>query len=235
MSDYQNDKYENFFLKLRTSREGLVQFAAFTATAVAAPGVEAFIAGHGAQLNAALATLSAELVARQGQGGSSQSSTNAEETAFSTFKTFLIATEAKVLRPYFYDHAAERPTYYPDNLSGLTQALLKHRLTRLTAYTEALEKAPDATLLAQAPTARALLTQYEQARATKTKARTALQRTIGKLGPAAVAVAEALWEVDTAARYTHRRTPMQARRYFDYASLPSRAGAPRKPAAAQVA
>ena len=66
MKDYQNDKYENFFLNLKASREGLVKFADFTATAVAAPGVEALIAGHAAGLTTALAALRAELVARRG-------------------------------------------------------------------------------------------------------------------------------------------------------------------------
>lgn len=235
MKDYQNDKYENFFLNLRASREGLVKFADFTATAVAAPGVDALIAGHGEGLANALAGLRAELVARRGQGGSSQSGTSAEETAFETFKTFLQATDAKVLKPYLYDHADEHDTFYPDNLTGLTQAPLKDRLTRLTAYTEALEAAPEAALKTQGAAARALLKKYDKARAAKTQARTSLQDTIGKLGPAALAVAEALWDVDTAARYAHRRAPQQARRYFDYASLPNRAGAPRKPAAAKVA
>ena len=32
MKDYQNDKYENFFLHLKASREGLAKFADFTAT-----------------------------------------------------------------------------------------------------------------------------------------------------------------------------------------------------------
>ncbi|MGY3088616.1 hypothetical protein ACVWYF_001649 [Hymenobacter sp. UYAg731] len=230
MKDYQNDKYENFFLNLKASREGLVKFADFTATAVAAPGVDALIAGQGAGLATALAALRAELVARRGQGGSSQSGTSAEETAFEAFKTFLQTTDAKVLKPYLFDHADEHDTYYPDNLTGLTQAPLKARLTRLTAYTEALEAAADATVKAQAPAARALLKKYDKARAAKTTARTSLQDTIGKLGPAALAVAEALWDVDTAARYTHRRAPMQARSYFDYASLPNRVN-PKKTAA----
>ena len=64
-----------------------------------------------------------------------------------------------------------------------------------------------------------------QASTTKTKARTDLQGAIGELEPAALAVAEALWDVDTAARYAHRRTPAKARQYFNYASLPNRAGA----------
>ncbi|MDB5270320.1 MAG: hypothetical protein JWP58_3360 [Hymenobacter sp.] len=91
-------------------------------------------------------------------------------------------------------------------------------LSRLTAYTEALEAAEDAAV--KAPAALALLKKYGKARTVKTEARTRLH-TIGKLGPAALAVAEALRDVDTAVRYTHRRAPMQARRYFYYASQPS--------------
>jgi hypothetical protein len=235
MKDYQNDKYENFFLNLKASREGLVKFADFTATAVAAPGVDALIAGHAAGLATALTALRAELVARRGQGGSSQSGTSAEETAFEVFKTFIQTTDVKVLKPYLYDHADEHDTFYPDHLTGLTQAPLKDRHTRLTAYTEALEAAPDAALKTQGDSARGLLKKYEKARAAKTQARTSLQDTIGKLGPAALAVAEALWDVDTAARYTHRCAPLQARRYFDYASLPSRANSRKAAPKAQVA
>lgn len=73
------------------------------------------------------------------------------------------------------------------------------------------------------PAARVLLKKYDKARTIKTKARTDLQQTTGKPGPAAPALAEALWDVDTVTRYVYRRAPLQARRYFDYASLPSRA------------
>ncbi|MFD2719417.1 hypothetical protein ACFST9_11875 [Hymenobacter monticola] len=224
MKDYQSDKYENFFLHLRASREGLVRFADFTATAVAAPGVDATVAGHGVALATATAALRAELVTRKGQGGGSQTSTDAEGTAFEAFKTFVQATDKKVLTGYLYDHAAERATYYPDGLTGLTRAPVKERLTRFTAYTEALEASPDAAVKAQGAAARALLKKYEKASTTKTQARTELQDTINDLGPAAAAVAETLWDVHTAACYAHRRAPLQARKYFDYAGLPSRAG-----------
>ncbi len=234
MKDYQNDKYENFFLNLKASREGLATFAGFTATAVAAPGVDALIAGHGPALAAAVAGLRQDLVTRRGQGGSSQTGTSAEKTAFEAFKVFITATDKKVLVPYLYDHADEHATYYPDNLGGLTQALVKERLTRLTAYTKALETTTDKTVQAQGAPARALLTKYEKASTTKTKARTDLQEGIGDLGPAALAVAEALWDVDTAARYVHRRTPLKARQYFDYASLPNRAYPKKKVAAATM-
>ena len=222
MKDYQSDKYENFFLNLRTSRDGLATFGDFTATAVAAPGVDALVAGHGAALTAALAALRTDIVARRAQGGGSQTGTSTEKTAFTTFKTFIQATEKKVLGPYLYDHADEHATYYPDDLSGLTQALVDDRLTRLTAYTQALESAPDKTVKAQGAPARALLAAYTLASTAKTKSRTAVQDTIADLGPLARTVAEALWDVHTAAVYVHRRRPMDARKYFDYASLPNR-------------
>jgi hypothetical protein len=235
MKDYQQDKYENFFLHLRVGREGLVQFADFTATAVAAPGVDALIAGPGVALATATAALRAELATRQGQGGSSQTGTGAEGKVYAAFKTFVRAIDKKVLGGYFYDHAEERATYYPDGLEGLTDAPVKARLTRLTAYTEALEASPDAAVKAQGAPARALLLQYTAASTTKTKARTDLQDTIDDLGPAAVAVAEALWDVHTAALYVHRRQPAQARKYFDYPRLPGRAGGKRAPKAAKAA
>ncbi len=222
MKDYQNDKYENFFLNLKASREVLAAFGDFTATAVAAPGVPALVAGEGDGLLAAVAALRADMVARQGQSGGSQTGTSTEQTAFEAFKTFVQATDTKVLKPYLYDHADQRDTYYPDNLDGLTQALVKDRLTRLTAYTEALEKTTDKTVAAQGAPARALLKAYVQALTIKTKARTDLQQTISELGPAALVLAEALYDVHTAACYAHRRQPLLARQYFDYAGLPNR-------------
>ena len=229
MKDYQNDKYENFFLHLKASRENLAAFGDFTATALAAPGTDALLAGHGQPLAAAVAGLRTDMVGRQSQDGASQSRTSTEGKAFESFKAFIKTTDKKVLAGYLYDHADEEATYYPDGLSGLTQALVKHRLTRLTAYTEALEAAPDAAVQAQGSAARTLLKRYVQAAEKKTTARTALQDSIADLGPAAVAVAEALWDVHTAALYAHRRQPLTARKYFDYARLPSRANA-RKPA-----
>ena len=231
MKDYQNDKYENFFRNLKVSREGLARFGEFTAAAVGAAGVDALIAGHGAGLKTAVAALRADMVLRQGQAGGSQAGTSAEQTAYDTFVAFVNATDKKVLTAYLYDHADERDLYYPDKLSALTQAPVKQRLTRLTAYTEALETAPDAAVKAQGAPARALLVKYAKASTAKTKTRTSLLDAIKDLGPAAVALAEALWDVHTAALYAHRRAPMQARRYFDFAGLPTRVYAKKQPAA----
>lgn len=235
MKDYQNDKYENIFLHLKTSREVLAKFADFTATAVAAPGVDVFIAGHGAALTAAVGAMRAGLVTRLGQGGSAQTGTSAEEKAFEHFKEFIQMTNTKVLQPYLYDHADEEKTYYPDNLAGLTQAPVKKRGTRLAAYVKALQESADDTVKAQAAAAALLLKKYAKAATTKTKSRTDLNQTISDLGPGERAVAEALWDVHTAACYVHRREPMQARRYFDYASLPNRVFAKKRAAAAKAA
>jgi hypothetical protein len=64
MKDYQSDKYENFFLNLKASREALAAFGEFTATAVAAPGTEALIASHAEPLATAVAGLRADIVTR---------------------------------------------------------------------------------------------------------------------------------------------------------------------------
>ena len=228
MKDYQTDKYENFFRNLKVSREALALFAEFTATAVAKPAVDALIAGHGPALAAAVAALRADMVRRQGQAGSSQTGTSAEQTAYTAFVEFIQATNQRVFTSYLFDHDAERATYYPDKLAGLTKSPVKKRLTRLTAYTEALEASADKTVKAQGAPARALLVAYKAASKVKTLVRTDLKQTIQELGPTAEAVADALWEAHTAAVYVHRAAPLEARRYFDYASLPTRFSGARK-------
>jgi hypothetical protein len=224
MKDYHNDKYENFFLNLKISRPSLAKFADFTAEAIDAAGVDALIKGHREALMRVLTVFRQGMTERTGQSGGSQTGTRAEQEAFDLFKEFINETDVKALQPYFFDKAADEETFYPDQLAGLTQAPKKERLTRLTAYTQALEAAEPAAVKACGTRARVLLGEYEQARTAKTRARTALQDTIANLGPEAIAVAEALWDIDTAARYAHRREPMQARKYFDYAGLPTRKG-----------
>ena len=195
--DYQNDKYENFFRNLKASREGLARFGGFTA--VAAAGVEALIAGHGPGLKAAVAALRADMVLRQGQAGSSQSGTSAEQTAFEALVKFVQATDNGALAGYLYDHADERDTHYPDKLSGLTQATQARHLTRFTAYVEAPEAAAAAGVKAAAAPARALLKKCEKAASARTQTRTSLLETAKELVSTAEALAAALWDVDTAA------------------------------------
>ncbi len=222
---YQDDKYENFLLKLGVSRPAFAKFADFAVEAVTAPGVDPLIVGHGAALKAAHDAFRVELVERIGAAGGSQTGTQTETDAFAKFKAFITTTNVSTLQPYLLTRPADAPLFYPDKLSGLTQATKKTRLTRLTAYTEALEAA-DATLpaLPDGPrpgaAARALLTAYEAVFKAKTSSRTTLKDAIADLGPVGIALAECLWEVHCAALYVHRKEPKQARKYFDYAGLP---------------
>lgn len=232
MTHYQDDKYENFLATLRASRPVLAAFADFTVAAVGAAGVDALIAAQLPGLAAARADFRTGLVERTAGSGSTQTGTSSEETAFAAFKAFLTDTNTRYLQPRFLDHPTEEAIFYPDKLGGLTQARVGKRLARLTAYTQAVEAAAGAAALPAAlgPQARALLTAYAATADTKATGRAHLQDTIAGLGPDAVALAEALWDVHTAALFAHRRAPLQARKYFDYASLPSRASKPAKPA-----
>ena len=238
---YQDDKYENFMLHLGASRPALAKFADFTVAAVAAAGVPPLIAQEGPALQLARDAFRVELVARTGAAGTSQTGTDTEAGAFEVFQTFIQTTDVYTIQPYLLTHTAARATFYPDKLAGLTQAIKKNRLIRLTAYTKALEAvpalrlpvpegAPAGTAAVVAGTAaRALLTTYEAVANTKTTARATLKDAADDLGPTGTALAEALWETHCAALYVHRQAPHTARKYFDYAHLPHRNARIRKP------
>lgn len=242
MTHYQDDKYENFMANIRAARPVLAAFADFTVAAVGAAGVDALLTAQLPGLTAARAAFQTSLVTRTTGSGRRQTGTSSEDTAFAAFKAFIKDTDTRHLQPYFLDHPAEGATFYPDKLGGLTQAPKPKRLSRLTAYTQALEAAPPPAQAAAGsalpPTlgaqARALLVAYAAADAVRTSGRTTLQDTIASLGPDAVALAEALWDVHTAALFVHRRDPQQARKYFDYASLPGRSAAATRAAKAKA-
>ena len=242
---YQDDKYENFMTNLNVGREALIKFADFTVAATSAPGVAPEIVARAAGLSTARKAYREELVERQGAGGTSQTGTATEQQAFTAFKTFVKHYDETALNGYLFTHPDQRATNYPDDLRGLTQALKKDRLTRLTAYTEALEKA-DATLppadqlpaVPKAPgapagpperpgtAARTLLTAYEIAATARTAGRSTLKDAISDLTPAGQALTTALWGVHCAALNHYWQEPMQARKYFDYAHLPHRVTRP---------
>ena len=241
---YQDDKYENHFLALvaATSRPTMLKFADFSTAAVAMPGVPAMVAVRAAALKTARDAYRDDMVDRIGAGGTSKAGTATEQEAFETFKAFIQRYDAKALSGYLFDHSNQTATYYPHQLGGLTQAIKKNRLTRLTAYTEALETA-DATLPADqqlpavpvaldAPAgtqperpgtaARSLLTAYAAAATQRTGGRTALKKEIVDLSPAGTALAQELWTVHCFALAAHHAAPAQARAYFDYTHLPHR-------------
>lgn len=239
---YQDDKYENHFENFNPGRAAHLKFADFTVEATAAPGVPALIAARGAALRTARNAFRDDLTERIGAAGTSQAGTATEQEAFDNFKTFIQFYDAKGLNPYLYDRASQRSVYYPEGLEGLTQAGKKLRLTRLTAYTKALETAdatlpqedqlPDVPVAQGAPAgtqpqrpgaaARALLTAYETAADTRTKGRTTLKKEITDLTPTGHALNHALWGVHCAALGEHWEEPKRARQYFDYAGLPPR-------------
>lgn len=231
---YQEDKYENFMPTVLTSRTSGAKFADFTVAAVTAPGVDAFIGQFATPLTEARDKFRQELADRLQASGVSQSGTQTEEEAFAAFKTFIQNTDADMLHAWLRRHPELEATFYPENLAGLTQAPKKHRLTRLTAYTQTLEKfdndlpdvppPPGAPAGEQpkrpGPAARALLVAYVNASTTKTGSRTTLRDEREDITPAGLILAEALWDVHCAALFHHRRRPEEARKYFDYAGLP---------------
>ena len=232
---YQDDKYENFLADLPVGREARAKFADFSVEAVAAPGVDPMISGHGAGLALARDAYRKEIVERYGAGGVSQAGTVTEAAAFAKFKKFIQDLDVDMLQSYFRRNPDEEARLYPTNLAGLTQAIKKNRLTVLTNFTDALQATPALPKLpipAGAPAgtqpqtpgeaADDLLTAYRAAATTRTKGRTSLADAIKDLTPAEIALGEALWDIHTAALYVHRREPQQARKYFDYAHLPHR-------------
>lgn len=233
MTHYQDDKYENFFAHLKAARPLLAAFADFTVSAVEASSVDALIKAQLAGLVTARAAFRTGLVARTTGSGARQTGTATEQEAFDDFKAFISDANTRYLQTYFLDFADTESTFYPDKLAGLTQAPKSKRLSRLTAYTEALEAAPKPPAkpdpaakgllpVALGEQARALLAAYETAATKKTKSQTALAETIAAQGPDFDAVAVALWNVHTAALFVHRAAPAQARKYFDFAHLPGR-------------
>lgn len=233
---YQDDKYENFMPAVLANRTAAAKFADFTVSAVTASGVDAFIGQHAAALVTARDHFRRELAERIQASGVSQSGTKTEEEAFTDFKAFIQNTEADMLRSWLRRHTNLEDTFYPEGLSALTQAPKKHRLTRLTAYTQALEQynddlpdvppPPGAPASEKAkrpgPAARALLVAYINASTKKTGSRTALRNEREDVTPAGTILAECLWDVHCAALYHHRRRPAEARKYFDYPGLPHR-------------
>ncbi|GAB3832604.1 hypothetical protein [Hymenobacter jeollabukensis] len=175
-----------------------------------------------AALQAALDRFRGGLSGRASGSGQRQSGTQTEDQAFAALKAQVQATDQKLLGPRFYDHPAEKARFYPDKLSGLTQAPKAKRLTRFTAYVKQLEGHDEAAIQAAGQQTRALLAAYTAATAAKNQGAKAVKDTISALGPDALALADALWSVHCTALYVHRQEPAKAPTYFDYTKLGKR-------------
>lgn len=224
------DKYENHFLNIQASRELVDDFARFTVEALQAAGTDKLLTALLPPLQAASEAFGTSLSGRTTTKGQRQTGTQTEQTAATAFTTLIQATDKKLLQPRFYDHPSEEASFYPDKLRGLTQAPKNKRLTRYTAYTEALEQHEEAAVRAVGAQARALLNAYETAAASKKQSSKKLQDTITALSPGFEALAAALWDVHCAALYVHRKEPALARNYFAYDTLPPRRAGARRAA-----
>ncbi|MBG8556453.1 hypothetical protein [Hymenobacter guriensis] len=218
------ERYDNHFRRLQASRDAFAAFADYTAEALK-PAVAKLLRDERPALLSALTAFRQGLSGRTSGSGQRQSGTQTEDQAFAALKAQVQATDKKLLAPRFYDLPTERALFYPDKLSGLTQAPKSKRLTRYTAYVEQLETHTDAALKAAGQQTRALLAAYTAATAQKNQGAKTIRDTISALGPDAVALADALWNVHCAALYVHRLEPAKAPSYFDYDKLPNRSSA----------
>lgn len=222
------ERYDNHFLKLQANRDVLAGFAKFTVEALQKPGLDKALTALLPTLAAAYITYSQGLKGRTSGSGQSQSGTQTEEAAATAFVQHVQATDAKLLKPYLFDHQSEKTTFYPHKLSGLTQAPKAKRLTRYAAYVEALTQHKEDSIRAAGATAQQLLTAYTTATTTGNQSDKALKDTIVDLGPGYRVLAEALWDVHCAALFVHRKAPQLARAYFAYDKLPNRNIRPKK-------
>jgi hypothetical protein len=222
------ERYDNHFLKLQAARDVLADFAKFTVEALRKPGLDKLLAAQLPALQAAYSAFVHSLTERTGSSGQRQTGTQTEEQAATAFIRQVQATNVKLLKPYLFDHQSEAATFYPNKLTGITQAPKFKRLTRFTAYVEALESHAEANLQTAGAEARLLLTAYEAASTARNHSTQALNETIMELTPGYQTLAEALWEVHCAALYVHRKAPLQARTYFAYDKLPNRGVRPKK-------
>lgn len=216
-----DERYDNHFRRLQASRDTLATFADFTLDALLPAGVARLLRDERPALQAALDTFRKGLSGRTTGDGQRQSGTQTENEAFILLKELVRATNQKLLQPRFVDYPAEEALFYPDKLGGLTQAPKTKRLTRFTAYVEQLEGHSEANLQAAGAQTKALLTAYTAATTVKNKGSKAVKDTISALGPDALTLADALWDVHCAALYVHRREPAKAPTYFNYALLPN--------------
>jgi hypothetical protein len=216
-----DERYDNHFRRIQASRDAFATFADYTLQALQPAGTPKLLRDERNAVQAALEKFRQGLKGRSSGSGQSQRGTQTEDQAFQALKAQVQATDQKLLKPRFYDHPAEQALFYPDKLSGLTQAPKNKRLTRYTAYVEQLETHPDAAIQAAGQQTRTLLQAYTEATAAKNQGTKTIKDTISTLGPDALALADALWAVHCAALYVHRQESQKAPTYFDYGKLPN--------------
>ena len=159
-------------------------------------------------------------------GGATQGSTASEGEQWDAIKAFIHTTDIEVVQPAYHASAPDLLAIYPDKLGGLTQSKHDFRFSCFTVYTEALEAREEKITEAPGKAARVLLEAYKTVADTKQGAEKAVTDIIATLGPDALALCAALWEVHTLALYTFRATPALAAAFFDYDLLPQHSQRP---------
>ncbi len=214
------EKYLNHFLFIVAGRARFATFARYTLNGLRLPGTPKALQALADPFEAALAKFEAGIVQRVAGSGATQGSTASEGEQWTAIKDFIHTTDVEVVQPAYHASALDLLAIYPDKLSGLTQTKHGFRLSRFTAYTEALEARTGKITKDPGKAARVLLEAYKTVANTKQGAEKAVTDTIATLGPDANALCAALWEVHTLALYTFRATPALAAAFFDYDLLP---------------
>lgn len=221
------DKYENHFLNIDCGRARFADFSRFTLNALKSSTTPALTA-LGPGFDATLQAFSADVVTRTGSGGATQGETASENAQWDAIKAFISRTDKVAVQPAFIDHPEGLKTIYPAKLSGLTQATKGTRLAKLEAYVKALEAAAPTLPAKVGQDARKLFINYRTLADTKDAGQTAVATLIQELGPEAVALCEALWQVHCTALAAYYATPHLAATYFNYGLLPTYKHKPKK-------
>jgi hypothetical protein len=232
------DRYDNHFRRLHISRNLFATFVEFTLDVLEPTTVPKLIRDLRPALQAAHAAYLKSLSGNTTGSGQRMTGTQTEAQAFTNLRQHVKTTDTVLVQPYLTTHKTEEALFYPDKLSGLTQAPKTKRLSRFTAYIDYLEGHAEEAMQTAGQQARVLLGQYTEATTLKNKGAKAVEETHTALGTESYTLADILWEIHCAALYEHRKKPVTARMYFGYRLLPNynksrkRAGNPSKAAAA---
>lgn len=223
------DKYDNHFLNIDCGRARFADFSRFTLNAVQQASAPPALAALAADFATTLQAFADDVVTRTASGGTTQSHTEAENAQWEIIKDFIARTDTVSVRPAFVDAPEALHAIYPAKLSGLTKATKGTRLAKFEAYVQALEAAAPTLPVKVGKDARQLLKTYRTLADTKDTGQTVVSTLIQQLGPKAVALAEALWQMHCTALAAYYANPHLAAAYFNYSLLPTYKRKPKQP------
>lgn len=214
------DKYLNHFLFIVAGRARFAAFARYVLNAIRRPGTPEVLLELADAFEVILVKFEKGLVQRVAGAGATQGNTATEEEQWTLIKAFINKNQIEVVNPAYHESAKDMLAIYPDKLGGLTQSKHDFRLSRFTAYTEALEARAERISEAPGVAARLLLLDYKEVYDIKQSDEKGVTDTIATLGPDAKALCWALWGIHTTALNFYKDTPELAAAFFDYDILP---------------